>query len=469
MVSPTTTGSASSPTSPLSKTEYYAGADNAPEQRALLDTALFNVHANAHHMKRRLDDNDLLAALKHASTMLAELRTPSLPPKLYYELYMAVFDSLRHLSAFLHSAQASGEQSLSDVYELVQYAGNIVPRLYLLVAVGAACMRVASVASSGIDIDAVATPTPSDFIAVDASNLTSATTTTIDTTTDATTSNTPVDTPPVKDLMNDMLEMTRGVQHPVRGLFLRYFLTSLTRDYLPTSLVDSPHGTLHDSIHFILTNFIEMNKLWVRLQFQGHSRDREKRETERKELRLLIGSNLVRLSQLEINLDIYKSLVLPSILEECISCRDTLAQEYLLEVIIQVFPDEYHLRTLDALLGATAQLQRAANVKSIVVSLVDRFAKYMKRSRDDGAQIPTNLKLFEVFWLQIVQLVEARPEFSITDIIALLLSLMNLSLSTYPDRIDYIDKILGFAAQRVYEAAEARAYESSQFFSGLRY
>ena len=39
-----------------------------------------------------------------------------------------------------------------------------------------------------------------------------------------------------------------------------------------------PAGSLQDSISFVLTNFIEMNKLWVRLQHQGHSREREKRE-----------------------------------------------------------------------------------------------------------------------------------------------------------------------------------------------
>lgn len=46
-------------------------------------------------------------------------------------------------------------------------------------------------------------------------------------------------------------------------------------------------------------NFAEMNKLWVRMQHQGHSRDKEKRERERQELRILVGTNLVRLSQLE--------------------------------------------------------------------------------------------------------------------------------------------------------------------------
>jgi vacuolar protein sorting-associated protein 35 len=46
-------------------------------------------------------------------------------------------------------------------------------------------------------------------------------------------------------------------------------------------------------------NFAEMNKLWVRMQHQGHSRDRERREKERQDLRILVGTNLVRLSQLE--------------------------------------------------------------------------------------------------------------------------------------------------------------------------
>ena len=58
---------------------------------------------------------------------------------------------------------------------------------------------------------------------------------------------------------------------------------------------------------FVLLNFAEMNKLWVRMQHQGHSQDREKREQERQELRILVGTNLVRLSQLEgLNVERYR-------------------------------------------------------------------------------------------------------------------------------------------------------------------
>lgn len=68
-------------------------------------------------------------------------------------------------------------------------------------------------------------------------------------------------------------------------------------------------GTVQDSVDFILLNFSEMNKLWVRMQHQGHTRDREKREQERRELRILVGTNLVRLSQLEcIEIERYKKV-----------------------------------------------------------------------------------------------------------------------------------------------------------------
>ena len=100
-----------------------------------------------------------------------------------------------------------------------------------------------------------------------------------------------------------------------------------------------PKGNLQDSMNFVLTNFIEMNKLWVRLQHQGHSRDREKREMERKELRILVGTNLVRLSQLEgVDLEMYQKQILPSVLQQIVVCKDVIAQEYLMEVVIQVRP-----------------------------------------------------------------------------------------------------------------------------------
>lgn len=49
---------------------------------------------------------------------------------------------------------------------------------------------------------------------------------------------------------------------------------------------------------------------------------------------------------------------------------------------------------------------------------------------------------------------QARPDLSIQDITALLVSLTNLSLSCYPDRLEYVDQVLGFAADKVKEFTE---------------
>jgi vacuolar protein sorting-associated protein 35 len=145
-----------------------------------------------------------------------------------------------------------------------------------------------------------------------------------------------------------------------------------------------PGGNLQDSIGFVLTNFIEMNKLWVRLQHQGHSREREKREFERRDLRILVGTNLVRLSQMEgVDLEMYRRTILPSVLEQVVNCKDVIAQDYLMEVVIQVFTDDFHLHTLGQFLGACANLHPRVNIKNIVIALIDRLASFAAREAEN--------------------------------------------------------------------------------------
>lgn len=409
------------------------------------------------------------------STLVSELRTPTLGPKQYYELYMAVFDALRYLSEYLKDSHPVNH--LADLYELVQYAGNIIPRLYLMITVGTVYMAVPDA--------------------------------------------------PVKEIMKDMMEMSRGVQHPIRGLFIRYYLSGQARDYLPSGTEDGPEGNLTDSINFILTNFVEMNKLWVRWQHQGHSREREQRTQERRELELLVGSNLVRLSQL-VDLETYKNMIIVPLLEQVVQCRDVLAQEYLLEVITKVFPDEYHLHTLDQMLSAIARLNPHVDMKKIVIGLMDRLSSYAQREAETGTAedkqkaeeeaisqlmekveidkekkaatpspktdatettaVSTNgdhaesesttlngsvqepapvnvdlntstttsgeVKLYEIFYEQVVNLVKTRG-LTIQDTMALLTSLANLALNIYPERLEYVDQVLLYASEKAAEYTDS--------------
>lgn len=60
------------------------------EQEKLLEDAIGVVKVQAFQMKHCLDKSKLMDALKHASTMLGELRTSLLSPKSYYELCILV-------------------------------------------------------------------------------------------------------------------------------------------------------------------------------------------------------------------------------------------------------------------------------------------------------------------------------------------------------------------------------------------
>lgn len=70
------------------------------EQEKLLDEALSIVKVQAFQMKRCLDKSKLMDALKHASAMLAELRTSLLSPKSYYELCILFINKSKSLQLY---------------------------------------------------------------------------------------------------------------------------------------------------------------------------------------------------------------------------------------------------------------------------------------------------------------------------------------------------------------------------------
>ncbi|KAG4931797.1 hypothetical protein JHK84_048790 [Glycine max] len=350
------------------------------------------------------DDNNLRDALKYSAQMLSELRTSRLSPHKYYQLYMRAFDELRRLEIFFKDESRHGV-SIVDLYELVQHAGNILPRLYLLCTVGSVYLRCKDA--------------------------------------------------PVKDVLKDLVEMCRSVQHPIRGLFLRSYLSQVSKDKLLDIGYEYEEGesnSVMDAVEFVLQNFTEMNKLWVRLQLQhqGPARIREKREKERNELRDLVGKNLHVLSQIEgVDLEMYKDTVLPSVLEQVVNCKDELAQFYLMECIIQVFPDEYHLQTLETLLGACPQLQPTVDIKTVLSQLMDRLSNYAASSTEVLPEF-LQVEAFTKLSTAIGRVIEAQvDDMPIVGAIALHVSLLTFTLRVHPDRLDYVDQVLGSCVKKL--------------------
>eukprot|EP01104_Vermistella_antarctica_P015584 TRINITY_DN5152_c0_g1_i1.p1 TRINITY_DN5152_c0_g1~~TRINITY_DN5152_c0_g1_i1.p1 ORF type:complete len:839 (+),score=305.09 TRINITY_DN5152_c0_g1_i1:123-2519(+) len=379
-----------------SKSKRAVALSPEEEQTKLLEEAKKKVNVEAFYMKRCLDNAKLMDALKHASNMIGQLRTGLFTPKNYYALYIFTFDQLRHLESYLFEENKKGGR-MTKLYELVQYAGNILPRLYLIVTVGSVYIKSKEA--------------------------------------------------PAKDVLKDLVEMCRGVQHPTRGLFLRNYLSEMTKDKLPDvgTEYEGVGGSAADSIEFILQNFTEMNKLWVRMQHQGPVKDRDRRESERQELRLLVGKNLARLSQLEgVTQEAYEEVVLPRVLGQIVNCKDQIAQQYLMECLIQVFPDEFHLRTLERLLSTCTMLQPGVNCKTIIVSLIDRLTSFAARSPE---LIPEDVPIFDVFFAQINKIFEKRKKMAIEDKMSVVVSLLGLSLKCYPSAFENVNRLLTSAAE----------------------
>jgi vacuolar protein sorting-associated protein 35 len=186
-----------------------------------------------------------------------------------------------------------------------------------------------------------------------------------------------------------------------------------------------------------------MNRLWIRMQHSG-AKDKARRESDRHELNLVVGENLVRLSSLEgVDLATYKSSVLPKLLDIIQSCKDAVSQQYLMDCIIQVFTDEYHLQTLEKILDACTTLNPNVDVKTIIIALMDRLSRYAKVQRNEIEAVDKQINIFGLFKKSINKLLEEQGVTGeLKKLIELQVAFLRFSIETYPDRVDYVNAIL---------------------------
>eukprot|EP01061_Rhynchopus_euleeides_P018108 TRINITY_DN29947_c0_g1_i1.p1 TRINITY_DN29947_c0_g1~~TRINITY_DN29947_c0_g1_i1.p1 ORF type:complete len:794 (+),score=426.61 TRINITY_DN29947_c0_g1_i1:72-2453(+) len=365
------------------------------------------VRQHAGSMRRALEGRHLQEVLKHASLMLAELRTSQLSPQNYYELYVLVTDELQELERYFEEEVTVHGRSVEELYEIVQHAGFIVPRLYLLITVGSVYIKTKAA--------------------------------------------------PAKDILKDLVEMCKGVQHPTRGLFLRHYLSTITKNKLPDAENEyiGEGGSVVDSVDFVLQNFKEMVWLWVRIEQKQVVACPERRAKERESLRLLVGFNLMRLGQLDgIDLNMYVDHVMPRVIEVIANSKDVIAQQYLSEVMIQVFPDEFHLARLSDLLSLlTTQLNDGVNLQSILTGLMDRLARYAETDTGEKKKKWERNALsgmFESFQTAISELTEMKPRaLDNVKYVHTMMSLLHLSLKAYPDNTERVDEVFTAVAQRM--------------------
>lgn len=228
------------------------------DQERYLDRGLKKIKAQSFHIHTAIEKNNLRQCLKETYSMLSELRTSALTPKNYYHLFTTVFDEMQIVENFFKEEIGRGRK-VRDLYDAVQQAVYLIPRLYLMITAGSILIENEPKAS--------------------------------------------------QEIIFDLLGMIKGVQNPIRGLFVRYYLLKRLKDKVPDkdNIYLQEGGSMDDTFKFIIQNMDEMNRLWIRLGSDVMGNEKLLRDKERNELKILVGESINRLSSLDgLTLELYE-------------------------------------------------------------------------------------------------------------------------------------------------------------------
>ena len=374
------------------------------DQEKILDEALLVVKSQGYQMKVAIENNKLRNSLKFAKAMLDTLKSTTLSPSNYYQLFLSIFDEMQYIFNYFREEARRGRR-MKDLYDTVQQCENIIPRLFLLICVASA------------------------YIETGQTNAT--------------------------DIIFDLFNLIKGVQNPLRGLFCRYFFLKMIKDRLPDkgNEYEKPGASPDDTLKFILNNLEEMNGLWIRISNNNSIISGEDDNTdiisslkEREQLKILIGENITRLSSLNcVNVEVYQKKVLPKIIEILLESKDSLSQQYLLECVVHAFPDEHNIACMNMLLDTCSKLQSNVDVKSIFISLMQKLAKYVENSKEEINIIDSTQKIFSVVKGNINKIMnESNTSMDVNKLIELQVAFLNFTIKCCPEkeRLDSVNNIL---------------------------
>ena len=147
------------------------------DQEKLLDDSILEVNSQSYQMRASIDKNKLRHSLKYAKNMLDTLKNPQLSPSNYYHLYTSIFDEMQYLLNYFREEARRGRR-MKDLYDTVQQCENIIPRVFLMISVGSVYIEAGQTTAT--------------------------------------------------EVIFDLLNIIKGVQNPLRGLFCRYFLLKIS-------------------------------------------------------------------------------------------------------------------------------------------------------------------------------------------------------------------------------------------------
>lgn len=363
------------------------------DQDIELEKCFIRVKEVSDDIHTAINNNDLPLLLNKAYIMLSELRTSSLNPKYYNKLYNEIYDEMQFVQNFIKNSIYSGRKP-KRLYEATQQASLLIPRLFLQIVTGVVY----------------------------------------------------IETEPRMccDIMFDLIQMIKGVQHPIRGFFIRYFLLKTIKDVLPDkgNKYESSNISFEDSLSFLFENLEEMNTLWIRIVNDPiHLKSPiQVTNKERLDVKHLIAENIIKIASMKgMSFDIYTKVVLPRMKDIIINCKDSISQHFLLECLVTSFPIKYSLMSVGKIVDIISKMVTEVDTKSLYILIMDKLLKFIK---EENISNDLSTSIYTIIRANVNSTIEKGGEKA--KMIELFLSYMKFTLHYCPlnERMNDIHHIL---------------------------
>ena len=358
------------------------------QEEKILDQKIKSVKSCIYQIHIQIEKNNLRFCLKEIYNLLMELRTNDLSPKNYFQLFNQVFDEMLFIENYFKDEIRHGRK-IKDLYDSVQQAQTLLPRIYLLITVGSIYME---------------------------NNKNSC-----------------------RKVIFDLLSLVKGIQDPIRGLFTRYYLLKMLKEKLPdkNNEYEGINGKFEDTLKFILQNLEEMNSLWIRLKNNKNEELNIKLENERDELKSLIGENITRLSSLNgLTEEIYENQVLPNLISIILSNKDKLSQEYIMGCLIYAFPDEFNMKCMNKILDTFYKMNKEVDKINLFINLMDKLSKFFIKNNDNSEIKKIIDNTYDLLKNGVKNLIEqesSNDKIDLKSILQLLCSFLNFTINCCPN------------------------------------
>ena len=364
----------------INSPELFSDDDN---QKKLVASSIEIIEAHGFLMNRNVDLVKLDEAIDHAAELIGPLRTSELTPENYYTIYHVATTSLFAFSTGIADRAKIDNRQIAEMYEVCQYKMECLTRLYLMIVIGK------ELAVRGVVR--------------------------------------------ITDMLEDLMDMTRGAQDPIRALFLRHFFVSIFKQDLP----DKTQKDMEKSLMFLLNNFAQMNRMWVRI---ANIMANDARREERARLSVLLGMNIQSIAALHgMTVEVYAHAVLPFLAKHVELCEDDMAQGFILETLVHAFPEDFHIATIDKLFSIFGRVEEGVKVLNIVNQLLDRFLSYI-----GGLVDPEQGRVVFVTIAKNIEELFSEGNLALTDKFETLEKLLMFALKMSPNDVRNIRNLMKF-------------------------